>query len=134
MNRWKGEGDGGPSLSRLALGLAVLVILQQTGAVIVQLVGLPVPGAVVGMVLLLGLLLAGRPQRLRRAVESASTPLLGHMMLFFIPAVAGIVDQGAALSAGWLPFMAACIIGAALTLAATGLTLKWLLARRLSSR
>ena len=88
------------------------------------------PGAVIGMVLLLGVLLAGRPACLRRSVESASAPLLGHMMLFFIPAVAGIVDQGAALSTGWLPFLAACVIGAALTLAATGLTLKCLLARR----
>ena len=126
--------DGGRTLSRLALGLAALVLLQTVGAVIARAVGLPVPGAVIGMVLLLGVLLAGRPACLRRSVESASAPLLGHMMLFFIPAVAGIVDQGAALSTGWLPFLAACVIGAALTLAATGLTLKCLLARRSPSR
>lgn len=124
--------DGARSLSLLALGLLALGMLQQLGALVARAVGLPVPGALVGMILLLGLLLSTRAGRFQRVVQRASAPLLGHMMLFFIPAVAGIVDQGPALSSGWLPFLAACIVGAALTLAATGLTLKVLLARQLA--
>ena len=118
------------ALGSLTLGLLALVLLQQGGQLVVETLGLPVPGAVLGMIALLVLLLVGLPSLPGRAVDRASKPLLGHMMLFFIPAVAGIVDQAPALSAGWLPFLAACIIGAALTMAATGLTFKWLLARR----
>ena len=129
-----GQDAKSPHPGHLLLGLVVLVLLQQAGTWIARAVGLPVPGAVLGMVLLLGLLLIGPPRWLRRAIDGASLPLLGHMMLFFIPAVAGIVEQAPALASGWLPFVAACIIGAALTMAATGLTLKWLLARQAASR
>ena len=54
------------------------------------------------------------------------------MMLFFIPAVAGVMEQIQVLQTGWLPFLAASLAGAALTLVATAVTLEWLLARQRS--
>ena len=118
-----------PTLLRFAPGFAVLTALLWLGSQWVRWLALPVLGAIVGMVLLLALLGAfGR--WLAPAVETASMPLLKHMMLFFIPAVVGVMEQFQALKSGWLPFVVASIVGAAITLAVTALTLQWLLKRR----
>ncbi|MFA7437643.1 CidA/LrgA family protein [Castellaniella sp.] len=113
---------------RVAVGLAVLIVLQQAGGLLVGRLALPVPPAIVGMIVLLPLL--GYAGHRIQAVQAASFPLLRHMMLFFVPAVTGIMDQIQILRAGWLPFVASCVIGAVLTLAVTALTLEWLIARR----
>lgn len=112
-------------IPRFALGLAVLAALLFVGGKLVQWLTLPMPPAVAGMVLLLALL--GCFGRLANTVQAASTPLLGHMMLFFIPTVAGVMEQFQALKSGWLPFVVASIAGAAMTLATTAFTLQWLL-------
>lgn len=117
---------------RFAIGLAVLAALLYAGGELVQRLGIPIPPAIAGMILLLALL--GCVGRLTATVQVASTPLLKHMMLFFIPAVAGVMEQFHVLQAGWLPFVAACIAGAVMTLAATALTLEWLLARQQNHR
>lgn len=122
---WKQKLEG---VLRLALGLAVLAGLQHAGALAVQWLGLPVPQAIAGMVLLF-VVLAGWG-RLAAWVEPAGMLLLQHMVLFFIPAVAGVMEQAQALRAGWLPFVVASVAGAALTLAVTALTLQALIKRQ----
>ena len=122
--------DGLPAKGlRLAAGFAVLAALLWLGGQIVRWTGLPVPPAILGMVLLLIALGAFGP-RLAPTVEAPSMPMLKHLMLFFIPSVVGVMEQFHALRAGWLPFVVASIAGAALTLAVTALTLQWLLKRR----
>ncbi len=105
--------------------IAALFVCQLLGEVIVQLVGLPLPGPLVGMVLLFsGLVLHGRvPEKLNSTVGK----LLRHMMLFFIPLVAGVMMHAERMASEWLPFMAACIVGAAVTLILTALTFAWML-------
>lgn len=75
-----------------------------------RVLALPIPGAIAGMVLLL-ILLQCFGRRLAPTMEAASMPLLKHMMLFFIPSVAGVMEQFQALRAGWLPFVIASIAG-----------------------
>lgn len=110
--------------------IAALLICQLLGEVIVQALGLPIPGPLVGMVLLFtGLMLVGRvPDKLNLVVGK----LLRHMMLFFIPLVAGVMLHAQRMAAEWLPFMAACIGGAAVTLIVTALTFAWM--QRLSRK
>jgi len=110
--------------------IAALFVCQLLGEIIVQSVGLRLPGPLVGMVLLfLGLVLHGRvPEKLNSTVGK----LLRHMMLFFIPLVAGVMMHAERMAAEWLPFMAACIVGAAVTLIVTALTFEWML--KLKSR
>lgn len=110
---------------RLAFGAIALVLFQLLGEAAVRWLALPVPGALVGMVLLLAALCAGG--RTPTGLQAASTPLLRHLMLFFIPAVAGVMGQFSRMADEWLPFVAACAVGAALTLAVTALTLRWAL-------
>lgn len=113
---------------RFSLGFAVLAALLFAGGRLVRWLDLPIPPAIVGMMLLLAVLACFG--RLVVTVEAASMPLLKHMMLFFIPAVAGVMEQFQALRSGWLPFVVASVAGAALTLAVTALTLQKLLMRQ----
>ncbi len=107
--------------------VAALLLFQLLGELIVRWTAWPLPGAMAGMVLLLGaLILKGR---VPEPLERASGRLFRHMMLMFIPLVAGVVMHYERISAEWLPFVAACLIGSAVTLAVTALTLQWLLAR-----
>ncbi|KQP23497.1 CidA/LrgA family protein [Pseudorhodoferax sp. Leaf267] len=112
---------------RTLAGALALVLFLLLGEAIVRWSGLPVPGSLVGMVLLLAALIAWG--RTPPGLQAASTPLLRHLMLFFIPAVAGVMTQFALVADEWLPFLAACALGAALTLAVTALALRWSLRR-----
>jgi len=104
---------------------ALLLVLQLIGEVVVQGLGLPVPGPLVGMLLLFaGLLMRGR---LPDGLRDAANALLRHLMLLFIPAVTGVMMYFDRIAREWLPFMAACILGAALTIAVTALMLRWML-------
>ena len=109
------------------MAVAALLVLPLLGEWFVQALGLPLPGALVGLLALLGGLIA--LGRVPRALDAASAPLLRHLMLFFIPAVAGVTLHAARVAREWLPFLAAGVVGAALTLAVTALTLRWMLRR-----
>lgn len=99
-----------PTPARQMLGLGLLVAFAALGQALVTLLGLPFPGAVLGMVLLwaaLGL-------RLIRLhwIEPAADGLLGVLGLLFVPATVGFVNY---LSAGvtwglWLLVMTAGLL------------------------
>lgn len=104
---------------------AVLLVCQLVGEVLVQALGLPVPGPLIGMLLLFaGLVLRGElPSELGNCAQS----LLSHLMLLFIPAVTGVMMYFERIEREWLAFLAACLLGAALTMAVTAFTLRWML-------
>lgn len=74
----------------MIIGLTWLVGCQLVGELVVRLLDVPVPGPVVGMLLLFVVL------RLRRAGDDApvvrtGAALLRHLQLFFVPAGVGVV-------------------------------------------
>lgn len=80
--------------------LSLILICQLIGEIIVRGIGLPLPGPVIGLVLLLAiLLLRDRYQILARGplhgegVESASKGMLAHLSLLFVPAGVGVIQQ-----------------------------------------
>ena len=88
-------------------GIAVLLLFQLLGESVLFLTGLPVPGPVVGLVLLFLALQGGRrlAPAARNPVERAADGLLGNLGLFFVPAGVGVValwrvvqGQGAAIA------------------------------------
>ncbi|MBP7132853.1 MAG: CidA/LrgA family protein [Aquabacterium sp.] len=105
-------------------GLALLVAGQLMGEATVAVTGLPVPGSVVGMVLVLLALLMKKGQlpELRRA---GSTMLL-LVPLLLVPISVGIMEQTALLRANWLPLTVALLVSVAAGMAATVLTIRWL--------
>ena len=107
--------------------VAVLFIMQLLGEAAVHLTGLPLPGPLAGMLLMLAaLIFLGRvPAGLRDTCHH----VLKHLMLLFIPLVAGIMLQFGPLAGEWIPFLLACIGGVALTIVATALSFRWMLKR-----
>jgi holin-like protein len=107
--------------------ITCLFIFQLFGEVLVQWLGLPVPGPLIGMLLLFGALMVrgGVPEGLR----DTAGELLRHLMLLFIPAVAAVMMYFERVGREWLPFLVASIGGAAVTLVVSAFTLRWMLKR-----
>lgn len=105
--------------------LTALFALQLLGDLLVQWLGLPFPGALAGMLLMLaGLLLLGRAPA---ALERVADGLLQNMMLLFIPSVAGVMLHFDHLQREWLPFVVSGIVGAGVTFAVTAWAMRRLL-------
>ncbi|WP_406626347.1 CidA/LrgA family protein [Acidovorax sp. SDU_ACID1] len=109
----------------MVYALTALFAFQLLGELLVQWLHLPLPGALAGMLLLLAALLAYG--RVPDALERMAGSLLQNMMLLFIPAIAGVMLHFERIAREWLPFLVAGIAGAAITLAVTAWTLRWLL-------
>lgn len=105
--------------------IAILFVFQLIGEVAVQALGLPLPGPLVGMLVLFAALLGYG--RVPDALSRTAGTLLQHMMLLFIPAVTGVMMHFGRVASEWLPFLAACVGGAAVTLVVAALTLRWML-------
>ena len=70
--------------------MLILSGVSWTGSQLAEWSGLPVPGSVVGVVLLFFLLLSGVIQL--EYVEEVADYLLKHLVLFFIPIAAALMD------------------------------------------
>ena len=113
----------------MIVGLLWLLGCQLAGEVVVEVLGVDVPGPVVGLVLLLAVL------RLRRAgdddpVVRTSTRLLDHLQLFFVPAGVGVVAYAALLREEALPLALALVGSWLAALAVVGWTVSALHRRR----
>ena len=107
--------------------LATLFAFNLLGELLVRVSGLPLPGALVGtLMLLIGLLFY---KRLSKPLEDTAQVLLQNMMLLFIPVIAGVMLEFDHLRREWLPFVLSCVVGAAITFTATALTFRFFLQR-----
>lgn len=105
--------------------IAILFVFQLIGEVAVQALGLPLPGPLLGMLVLFAALLGYG--RVPDALSRTAGTMLQHMMLLFIPAVTGVMMHFGRVASEWQPFLAACVAGAGVTLVVTALTLRWML-------
>lgn len=107
-----------------AMGLVALQLLSDA---LVAKTGWPVPGALIGLlVLLCGLALA---DRVPQALDDVSTPLLKHLMLLLIPSVTAVGLYASQMVQHLTVFLLASTVVTALTLAATALVLQRLMKR-----
>ena len=103
--------------------ITLLLIYQLAGEVSVRLLGLPVPGPVVGMVMLfITLMIRGQ---MVKAVEPASSALLGHLSLLFVPAGVGLIVHFNRLGNEWLPISVTLLLSTIITMAVTALVMQW---------
>lgn len=111
-------------------GIAVLLLFQLLGESMVFLTKLPIPGPVVGLILLFIAMQAGRRfQRISlEPVEKASAALLGNLGLLFVPAGVGVVSLLGILQAEAGPIAFVLFGSAVITLVITVWT--FLAARR----
>lgn len=111
---------------------ALLLLCQLAGEILSRGFGLPMPGPVVGLLLLFaGLCIAQRLTSLTAgtisdtALGRATGGLLQHLSLLFVPAGVGVIDHlGLINSYGPILFLA-LLISTALSLAVTALVFTW---------
>lgn len=84
---------------------------------------MPLPGPVIGLVLLL-LGLEFRSRRLRRSpspeLKATAQGLLSNLSLLFVPAGVGVVTELDVIGANWLPIAVAILVSTFAGLAVTG--------------
>lgn len=108
--------------------LTLLLVYQLVGEVIALAFKLPVPGPVIGMLLLfLSLLARGG---VSDGVRNTANGLLSHLSLLFVPAGTGVMVHLARVADEWLPIVAALIGSTVLTIAVTALVMRALISRR----
>jgi len=113
-----------PSLFRTLLQVGVLILFWWVGGRVAALLGLPVPGGVIGLAMLLALFAAGvlRPSWLK----AGAGLLLAEMLLFFIPAAMSLLDYGPLLrSEGWR-ILLVIVFSTLMVMAATALAVEWM--------
>ncbi|MEA1833949.1 CidA/LrgA family protein [Methylobacterium durans] len=112
---------------------ALVLLAQLAGEVVARSSGLPLPGPVLGMVLLLGFLVlrdrgpAIVPRTLPRpltdgTLERTGRGLLANLSLMFVPAGAGIVGRLDVLQAQGLKLAVVLVVSTLAALGATALT------------
>jgi len=107
-------------------GFALLLLLQMCGEGLARLLALPIPGPVIGM-LLLWPMLQWTP--LRDSLAAASQLLLSHLSLFFVPAGVGVIAYLGVLSQYGLKLLLVIVLSTWIGLAVTALVLRALLGR-----
>lgn len=101
--------------------IALLLIYQLVGELMVRGFALPIPGPVVGMALLfLTLILRGRVSNELRAGAGG---LLQHLSLLFVPVGAGIMLHLHRVADEWLPITVAVVVSTFVGMAVTALVL-----------
>jgi holin-like protein len=107
--------------------LTLILLFQLAGEALALMLGLPIPGPVIGMALLFAALLwrgrnrGGIPHSLRQTAQQ----LLQHLSLLFVPAGVGVMLHIERIANEWLPITLA-LIGS--TIAALVVT-AWVLQR-----
>jgi holin-like protein len=102
--------------------LATLLVFQALGECLAFALSLPVPGPVIGMLLLFLYLLLKKGAA--EHLAPVSTQLLRHLSLLFIPAGAGIMVHGQRIGAEWPAIGAALLVSTMLSLVVTAAVLR----------
>lgn len=110
-------------------GILWVLGCQLAGEVLVRSLGLSIPGPVVGMVLLFGVLSLRRPGP-ESGTLRFSDGLLMHLQLFFVPVSVGIMVHASEISRQWLPIGGGLVISWALGLVTVAGLGSWLARRR----
>ena len=118
---------------------SLILLCQLAGEAFVRGLGLPMPGPVIGLMILLVLLLArdrfalvARGPLQGDGVESASRGLLANLSLLFVPAGVGVVQKIDLIVDHGIAFLGVLVVSVLITLLVTVAT--FLIASRLLTR
>jgi len=109
--------------------LTLIFVCQLIGELLVTASGVPLPGPVIGMVLLFVFLVVNdKYAKSRKGLDASGIPedlakvgkaLLDHLSLLFVPAGVGVMVHFALLRADWFALSAALVISTLLTIGVT---------------
>jgi holin-like protein len=116
----------------MVAAVTTLLVCQFVGEFIARALGLPIPGPVIGMVLLFVALIVrhggeGMPDD---ALNHVADTLLGNLGLLFVPAGVGVMVYLPLIARDWPSILAAVVIGTAVGIAFTARLAHWLLSRK----
>lgn len=103
-------------------GLVILLLYQGAGEILAKGLSSPVPGPVIGLVLLLATLLWRK--RTDPDLQTVANGLTAHLGLLFVPAAVGVVSFLPMLSGHMLSILAVLVVSVVLAMATTALMLK----------
>ena len=103
---------------RTPLQLAVIFAICLAGEFLHRIVGIPLPGNIIGMVLLLALLCLKilKPEQ----ISGVSSFFLNYLALFFLPPSIAIMAVGDDVLSKWPLLLCLCIVFTLITLAVSG--------------
>lgn len=123
-----------PPQHRITLIFQLLLIVGfwVAGEVLVRATGLPVPGAIVGMLIVLALLSSGKLSL--RTLQRGARWFLAEMLLFFVPAVLVVLDHPEFLGLLGLKVLAVILFGTVIVMVVTAAVMdlgyRWSVARK----
>jgi holin-like protein len=106
--------------SRL-LQIGLLLGFWLLGELVVRAIHLPIPGAIVGLFILIALLASGRISVL--TVRSGARWFLAEMLLFFVPAVLAVLDHPELMGMLGLKILAVILLGTLTVMLVTAATI-----------
>jgi len=112
----------------ILLQIGVIIAFTWLGKCIVSFLHVPIPGSIVGMILLFFSLHSGLIKL--NWVQSGATLLISEMLLFFIPAVVGFMQYSWLFGINGLGILFIIVSGTALMMIATAVISKRMLERK----
>lgn len=107
--------------------IALLLVCQLAGEALHRFVGVPVPGSVLGMGLLLLWLAVAR--RERPSLDQVTGWLTAHLPIMFVPAAVGLMQEGPILQRHGLAILLATVVSTVVTLVVTAYVFQWAIHR-----
>ena len=108
-------------------GLTWLLVFQSIGELLARGLALPLPGPVIGMVLLL---VALRWQAVQKPVGACAEFLLSHLSLLFVPVGVGVMTHLSLVSQYGVRMLVVVVLSTLAGLGVTVLSLHWLRDRK----
>lgn len=104
--------------------IGYLYIILFIGNSVARLLHLPIPGSIIGLVLLF-LMLQFHLIKLEW-IELGAGLLLSELLLFFIPSAIGVIDYDALIGIQGMKVVVVILVSAFVVMLATGYTAQWL--------
>ena len=99
------------------------LIRNLIGVFLAEILPLPIPGNVLGL-LILFILLCTKIIKVEQ-IKTVSDFFLDHLAFFFIPAGVGLISSFGVIKEIWVKLLLVCIITTFITMAATGKIVEW---------
>ena len=106
----------------------LLLAISVIGEFINKVLHVPLPGSVLGLVLLLLLLLSGKVRV--KHIEELSNFLMRHLAIFFVPAGVGLITVAGVLQSSWAVLLIISIISSMIVMTITAIIVQLIRRRK----
>lgn len=115
-------------LCTIIIHIAILYAFYYIGTIIQQFLHIPIPGSVIGLLLLFTLLVT----KVIKAtwIEEGARFMMNNLVLFFIPATVGIINYSSLFTGKGILLIIIAVISTAFVMVSSGLTSQWIHVRK----